>query len=523
MATSASNQLPALDAVPPKVLIVEDEVVVARDLKRRLDAMGLHVVGTAHGALDAVKFARDTRPDLVLMDIGLGGDDGLTVGEKVQEEVDCALMFVTGYADTDTLARVGGLTSTVYVSKPFSDPVLRASIRLALFRHFADKERRVAQQECSLAEARLRAVLDQTADGVVSLDHEQRIVVFSKGAQQQFGYSAEEVLGDPVDRLLAPNGQVLSERVTGLLVGQSPASAARLVRETGRRKDGSVFSMEISVSHLPESTDQPSILCIRDVTERDRLESRLRIVEQLQIVGSLSASMTHEFNNVLTAVESNAFMLGSFLPPDGLPYLDALSGAVDRGRALSRQLLRLSAAGDAHDVTVCIDVNERIKNLQSLFRRTLRKNIELELKLGPEAGAVSAHEYAIEHVLLNLINNARDAMPVGGKVVIATSRLEVAPEDRQHALEPGGYAMVSVTDEGDGVSPTIANRLFEPFTSTKAPGTGIGLGLHISRAIARRCGGDLWFEDGENVGSIFTLALKRAPHTNSQQPKGSTL
>jgi PAS domain S-box-containing protein len=502
-------------------MIVEDEVVIAQDLERRLEGMGLDVVAIAHSAEDALRAACETRPILVLMDIGLGGDDGLTTAEKLQREVDCAVVFVTGYADSETLARIGGLTSAVYVSKPFSDPVLRASVRLALFRHYADKERRRVEQERSLAEARLRAVLDHTVDGVVSLDHEQRIVVFSRGAQLQFGYADAEVLGHPLDLLLAPSEQDRSARVERLLVGDGLTNT-RLVREMGQRKDGSAFPIEISVSHLPNSNDRPSILCVRDTTERDRLEGRLKLVEQLQIVGSLSASMTHEFNNVLTAVESNAFCLGTYLPLQGRQYLDALAGAVDRGRALSRQLLRLNSAGSAQDVSVSIDVNESIHNLQRLLHRTLRKNVQVDLQLGADAGAVLAHEYAIEHVVLNLVHNARDAMPVGGKVTIATGSLDVRGVEQFQALEPGLYGTVSVTDQGEGISSTIAPRLFEPFMTTKPPGAGLGLGLHISRAIARRSGGDLWVGELKPCGSVFTLALKRASSGASQSSTEST-
>jgi len=331
-------------------------------------------------------------------------------------------------------------------------------------------------------QARYAEVLNMAADGILSIDAQQRIVLFNRGAEKIFGYSANEILGEPIDVLL-PSGMAATHHrhVEAFMRGpdQSRSMAGRR-RLAGRRKDGSPVNVEVGISKHAEDGEVLCTAIVRDVSERVALEDQLRQAQKMEAVGQLTGGIAHDFNNILTVISSNAEVLASALPADGPQREDVneLLAAARRGATMISRLLQFSRRGmlamrAVRPAAVVADVSP-------MLRRLLPADFRLEVvDASGHADVVMADEGAMEQMLVNLCTNARDAMPSGGTVRIECERTWL--DEGYHAthpwVAPGAYVSVAMSDTGVGMDAETKRRLFEPFFTTKPVGRGTGLGM----------------------------------------------
>jgi PAS domain S-box-containing protein len=238
--------------------------------------------------------------------------------------------------------------------------------------------------------------------------------------------------------------------------------------------------------------------------EHARLEEQLRHSQKMESIGQLAGGVAHDFNNLLTAVMAFVELTQEELPRDTpvAEYLEGILAASARGAALTQQLLafarkKLVKPEDA-------SLNELLQRMAPMVRRLVGEHIHLELELEPEAGTVHIDVGSLEQVVLNLIVNARDAMPHGGRLTLETQALELASQPGRQ------YAVLSVTDTGSGMSREVRARLFEPFFTTKPQGKGTGLGLAMCQGIIEQAGGTISVNSELGQGSVFRLLLPRA-------------
>ncbi len=497
----------------PKTLIVEDSPQLARHLEACLTELGCHVAGVVDTGEAAISFAKAEQPALVLMDVRLAGAlDGLEAARIIKNEVDCALVFATGYSDDETLARAEALEPSGFVLKPVVPAMLRATLRMALHRHRAERERARLDRLRTEADTRLRAVLDHIRDAVVSTDAEGRIVAFNQGAEMMFGRPTSDCIGKPFSQLLSPDDGDVEARANSLL-GSTRAEPGALLTERAVRGDGTVFTIETAVSRIDFEDDVATVACIRDVTARERWEREVRLAGRLQAIGALSASVAHNFNNLLMSLESNTFLASRRAGPAAAPYLQDLMSAIETGRVWTRQLLRLTRLPGGPIPVTTVDLRQAVGNTQRLLQRVLRKNLRLAMHCD-DAGFVKSDGYLVEHVMINLVTNAADAMPDGGEISIRTFKLRLSepkPVAGRDPLAAGVYAAINVSDTGIGISESDRSHMFEPFFSTKPDGKGTGIGLYTTRDLVQGAGGDVWFESTVGVGSTFTVVLPTVP------------
>ena len=247
-----------------------------------------------------------------------------------------------------------------------------------------------------------------------------------------------------------------------------------------------------------------------DVTERVNLERQLQQAQKMEAVGQLAGGVAHDFNNVLTAITGYAEFLRMDLPPSDpkLADVDEIQNAVKRAGALTRQLLAFSRQQVLQPVV--LNPNDVVHGIEKMLRRLIGENFDLATALDPSAGQVKADPGQIEQVLLNLVVNARDAMPEGGRITIATVRAqidEVAAAAQGKALAPGDYVVLSVSDNGVGMSSEVRLRIFEPFFTTKPSGKGSGLGLATVYGIVTQSGGHITVYSEPGFGSTFKVYL----------------
>ena len=312
------------------ILIVEDEGIVARDLKYRLETIGYTVAGVASTGEEAVLKAWEIRPDLILMDIVLKGDlDGIETAQMVRERADIPVVYLTAYADEETIQRTEASGPFGYLVKPFEDREMEACIEVALFKFRSERELRAS-------EARFRSTVQMAPDAVLIADSERRIVMWNSGAERMFGYRAEEVVRSPLENLLAERErQAFMEILTRALPGGGQATQNRLVEHSALRKDRSEFPVEYSFACWDSEGKRFFGIIIRDISERKLAELALAESEKQYrtLVTSLQegVGMTDTEDRLIYVNPTFCEMLGyskseligrelsSLVPPDERP------------------------------------------------------------------------------------------------------------------------------------------------------------------------------------------------------------
>ncbi|HEY0021545.1 MAG TPA: PAS domain S-box protein [Longimicrobium sp.] len=261
----------------------------------------------------------------------------------------------------------------------------------------------------------------------------------------------------------------------------------------------------------PDGTAVRMIGAMEDITRRKQLEAQLVDAKRLESVGRLAGGVAHDFNNLLTAITGYTEMLLSDVEPGGEMHADLMEirNAAARATGLTRQLLAFSRRQVLQPRV--LNLNATIRDLERMFRRLLREDVRLQVELDPAAGQVRADPAQVEQVLLNLAVNARDAMPAGGTLRIATRAAVVGAGDGLCAppvnLKPGRYVVISASDTGEGIAPEVLPQIFEPFFTTKPAGLGTGLGLATVYGIIKQSGGTVWAESEPGRGATFHVYL----------------
>ena len=363
------------------------------------------------------------------------------------------------------------------------------------------------------------AVLDASPNAIVGVDASGLITYLNRQAELTFGYSRDELLNEPVERLLPEEAVarhvVQRDRLLAHPVGRPHGIGLDL---SGRRKDGSQFPVEISLTPVQVPAGRQVFATIVDITARKAAELQLLEARKLESIGRLAGGIAHDFNNVLFAIKGYAELLTEDLSPERRDQLDAddarrsveaIGDAATRAATLTAQLLSFSRRQMIRPEIV--DLNEAIAGVEPLLRPLLGEPVRLVVNLDPEAGRLRVDHGQLDQVLMNLVINARDAMPTGGTITVESGNAEL---DAAYALlhpdvVPGPYVYLAVTDTGQGMDVETREHIFEPFFTTKEHGQGTGLGLATTYGIVHQSGGHIGVESEPGMGAAFTLYFPR--------------
>ena len=371
------------------------------------------------------------------------------------------------------------------------------------------------------SEAYYRALVESTLDVVVVYDAEGRVRDVSPSVRTVFDFAPEELVGRPGIEFVHPDDVGTLRTVLAAAAGR-PGRRVRAELRL-RHRDGSYRVMDASIANLlHEPTVAGLVVVSRDVTEMRETAAQLVHAQRMEAVGQLAESVAHEFKNALSVVTGHAEVLLGQLPA-GDPSragLEAIHRAAERAAATARRLLDFGRRDPARRVPV--DVAGALAAVSALLSPLLGKGVRLVVDVAEGAGEVLADATELEQALVNLVLNARDAMPGGGTVTLSARDAFFDSEEarRRPGLAPGRHVLLSVADTGTGIRPEVMKRLFEPFFTTKPKEKGSGLGLPAVYGFARRSGGTAWAESPPGKGATFFVALPRLEASTSP-PSGS--
>ena len=354
-------------------------------------------------------------------------------------------------------------------------------------------------------EHHLRAVLASVPDAVVGVEASGRIALVNDKAEELFGWPAEELIGQDIEVLVPEASFEIHIRHRAKFVSEkSTRSMDSGLQLSGRRRDGTAFPAEVSLSALHDRDQVVILAAVRDITERveservgrrEALEEQREQFDRLESLGQLAGGVAHDFNNLLGVILNYSTLLARQLTDElAIADIGQITAAAERAAALTRQLLAFARRDVAYREP--LDVNEIIDSFASLLRRTLGEDIDLNLHLAAGQLVVLADRHQLEQVLLNLAINSRDAMPSGGVLAITTEVL----------LD---HVVIAVSDTGVGMEPDVLARALEPFFTTKPPGAGTGLGLATVFGIVTQNGGQIAIESSPTAGTTVSITLPR--------------
>lgn len=543
------------------VLVVDDKEENRYYLQALLTGHGFNVTVARHGA-EALVLARQSSPSLVISDLLMPVMDGYTLlrhwkadpalralpfivytatytqaeDEKLAMDLGADAFILKPAEPEEFLARMQEVASRPAKAGPdvarperpdetevlrhYSETLIRKleekSLQLTETNRILESDiarREKAEAALRDSEERFRLLARATNDAIWDWDINQDTRWWGDGFAQLFGHSHDDLLRNRQawTDLIHPDDckRVLSSLQAAIRQGDSWQSAYRL-----RRADGSYASVEDRAQLIRDEQGNAVRMVggLTDVSERAALEERLRNSQRLEAVGQLTGGIAHDFNNLLTIVLGNAETLAEILEhdPKKRDLARMIIGAAERGAELTQRLLAFARKQSLSPRAV--DLNQLLRGLNLMLDRVIGPAIVLDFKAGKDLPAAMVDASQLEHAVLNLCVNARDAMPAGGKLTMITDHVRYDQDTNYqgYCVPAGSYVRMQISDTGCGIPPENMMRIFEPFFSTKLEGKGAGLGLAMVYGFVRQSGGHIVAQSQPDQGTTFTLLLPQA-------------
>lgn len=503
-----------MEKTPGRILIVEDEQIVAKHIKNHLKKGGYDPVGVAVTGEDAVRLTEELQPDLILMDIRLAGPmDGIQAAEKIRARHNIPFIYLTAFADSQTLERSRTTEPFGYLLKPFEAKVLYSTIEVALYKHRMEKKLKES-------ETRFRALAEAAPVGIFQTDiHGDCIYVNEKWCDMA-GLSPDEAYGKGWENALHPEDRV---RISARWYHMARTGDKFALEYRFKTPDGKVTWLFGLAAALEDDAGNSIgyIGTVSDITDRKNLEEKLLTGRKLESLGILAGGIAHDFNNLLAIIMGNISLIREEIQPDESHYrmLENAEKAAAEAGELAQKLITFSKGGWL--------MKKRI-TLQDILENAAQQALAdvactCETDIGENLLPIYGDENQLNQVFTNLLRNASEAMVGEGTITLRAENVELASEDF-HQLKTGKYIRVTVEDHGIGIPAEHMSKIFDPYFTTKdmGPQKGMGLGLTICYSIINKHGGSIRLESEPGKGTtaeVYLPAFREIP-VKTEEKKG---
>ncbi len=465
-----------------RILIVEDEMIVAQDIRHAVEACGYTVVAVIHSGEEAIEWAAKSHPDLVLMDIMLEKDmDGLEAAEKIHSSLDIPIIFLTAYANDQTLQSAKISEPFGYLIKPFIERELKATLEIAFYKHELEQELRNSKKK-------YKNIFENIQDVYFEVDMNGNILEISPSIKSITEHEREYLIGKSIYELFRDKKKW--QEFYGILLKKNKVCdfEINLKDKSGKDVIGSITSRL-----LKDDKSSRIVASLRDITEHRKMERHLLRTERLAGVGQLAAGIAHEIRNPLGNISSSIqFCLSKYDPPQQIKqFLEIIQRNSENANNIIKGLLDFATPRE-----IKLEKNSIIKVLNNTVglvkKRCEKDGVQLKKDFTSELPEIMFDEKWLEQSFLNLILNAKEAMPGGGTLTIKTYNKEKG-------------ILVVFSDAGIGIKQENLKKVFDPFFTTKDDGTGLGLSLAYQ--IINAHNGKIDIESTEGKGTDISLYL----------------
>jgi two-component system cell cycle sensor histidine kinase/response regulator CckA len=488
---------------PTKIMVVEDEFIVAKDLKAHLEKLGYQVTSLRATGEEAVKAVGAEQPDLILMDVVLaGGMDGVQAAEAIRGQMDIPVIFLTAYSDQETTERAKTTGPYAYLLKPFERRELGVTIELALYK---------ARMEAELkqSEERYRTLVENTHEGILVIQ-EGSTKFFNNQMLELSGYSASELSAMPLLDLVHPaDRDTVDACLTGWDQVEPPdiAISFRAITAGGQER-----WMEANQARIDWQGKPALLIFMCDVTERRQLEAQSLRNQKMESLGVVAGGVAHDYNNILMGILGSCELALEGISRDSSAHAELERIQELAGRAVDLTKRMLEFTGKAWHPAREIDLNQVVRQGETLAKAALPQGARLVLELERGLPKVQGDAIQLQQVLLSLVSNAAEALEEtsSGRVGVRTQIVHCDQAFLQSTYfyedqAPGRYVMLEVSDNGSGIAKDDRDRLFDPFFTTKFLGRGLGLAAVMG--IVRAMKGAIRLSSEAGQGSSFCLYL----------------
>ncbi|MGZ8900233.1 MAG: ATP-binding protein, partial [Limisphaerales bacterium] len=501
---------------PLRILLIEDNPADAELITYELTRAAVeHESRCVATKKEFLAELRKSPPDAIISDFSMPQFNALDALHALKaHRVEVPFILVTG-SQTEEVA-------VECIKEGADDYILKSSLKRLPTALLSSVQRKRAEREREDAEVRIReqaALLGKARDAIMVMDTNGAISFWNAGAERIYGWSTEEV----VRGMNAATFWQVDEQKHQDALRQTIQREEWHGELTQATKDGRTIFVESRWSLIRDHENKPkSILIINtDISEKKKLEAQFFRAQRMESIGTLAGGIAHDLNNVLTPILVSLKLLREMKGETPAKILDTLEASAHRGASIVQQVLSFARGveGEKSVLQVKHPLNEVLKIAKDVFPRT----VEIRAHFDPELWPVNGDATQLHQVFMNLVVNARDAMPNGGRLQIEAKNTEI---DENYArmqpdAQPGSYVMVSISDTGTGVAPGVLPKIFEPFFTTKEIGKGTGLGLSTSAGIVRSHGGFLTVYSELGKGSSFKVYLPAAENRHERPPSGT--
>jgi signal transduction histidine kinase len=510
-------------SISKRLLIVEDERIVALDLRRRLEKLGHIVVGSVANSDDAIKFANEYLPDLILMDIRIEGDiDGIETAAFIRDSIHIPHIFLTAHSDQATIDRAKKTDPDGYILKPFTDRDIALNIEIA-------DQRATFRNELRLSELKFRSLIQNSSDVIFQLDESGTIIFASPAVKRVLGFDQMDVNGKSISELIVEEDlpivasmlrnsgfvdampDVDSVPITRIENKESPVfrSEVRLKHQEHGFVYSDILASKIEITELPPSV----VLTARDISERKRFETELmqakvKAEEMNRLKSVFLSNISHELRTPLTGILGFASILESELEGDYMDMAESISKSGQRLLETMESVIDL-ALMEANKIDVeptPLVVSEVVQQVARMLTGVaFEKNLRIKVIARSEPPQVTTDRRLLSQILYNLISNAIKFTDKGAITVTVEQNIEQFGKDRYH------FALIHVKDTGIGISEAFLPYIFDEFRQESTGNTrkyeGTGLGLSIVKRMINLLNGEITVQSTVGHGSIFTVKI----------------